>query len=33
MNFELILQLASLLVILVAGPLVIVTLSFRQGNL
>nr|AIT94198.1 hypothetical chloroplast RF12 [Marsupiomonas sp. NIES 1824] len=33
MNIEIILQLASLLFIVVAGPLVIVLLSYRGGNL
>jgi hypothetical protein len=33
MNFEIVLQLASLLFIVAAGPLVIVLLSSRGGNL
>jgi hypothetical protein len=33
MNFEIILQLASVLLILAAGPLVVVLLSARGGNL
>jgi hypothetical protein len=33
MNFEIILQLASVLFILAAGPLVVVLLSARGGNL
>jgi hypothetical protein len=33
MNFELIAQLGSLFLIVVAGPLVVVLLSVRQGNL
>jgi hypothetical protein len=33
MNFEIILQLASLALIVVAGPLVIVLLSYRGGDL
>jgi hypothetical protein len=33
MNFEIILQLASLVFILAAGPLVVVLLSARGGNL
>jgi hypothetical protein len=33
MNFEIVLQLTSLLFIVAAGPLVIVLLSSRGGNL
>jgi hypothetical protein len=33
MNFEIVLQLASLVLILAAGPLVVVLLSARGGNL
>jgi hypothetical protein len=33
MNFEIVLQLASLVFILAAGPLVVVLLSARGGNL
>lgn len=33
MNFEIILQLASLLFIVVAGPIVILLISTRNGNL
>lgn len=33
MNFELIAQLGSLLLIVIAGPLIVVLLSARQGNL
>ena len=33
MNFEIILQIASVLFILAAGPLVVVLLSARGGNL
>jgi hypothetical protein len=33
MNFELVLQLGSLLLIVAAGPLVVVLLSVRGGNL
>ena len=33
MNIELVLQLASLLLIVAAGPLVVVLLSLRGGNL
>ncbi|MGQ2964140.1 MAG: photosystem II reaction center protein Ycf12/Psb30 [Agrobacterium sp.] len=33
MNFELVLQLTSLLLIVVAGPLVVILLSVRGGNL
>jgi hypothetical protein len=33
MNFELVLQLSSLLFIVAAGPLVIILLATRQGNL
>jgi hypothetical protein len=33
MNLEIILQLSSLLFIVAAGPLVVVLLSFRGGNL
>jgi hypothetical protein len=33
MNFEIVLQLASLVLILGAGPLVVVLLSARGGNL
>lgn len=33
MNFEVVAQLASLSLILIAGPIVILLLSVRQGNL
>lgn len=33
MNFEILLQLTALVFIVVAGPLVIVLLSYRGGNL
>jgi len=33
MNFELILQLTSLMLIVAAGPLVVLLLSLRGGNL
>jgi hypothetical protein len=33
MNFEIVLQLASLVLIVAAGPLVIVLLASRGGNL
>nr|YP_009185056.1 hypothetical chloroplast RF12 [Characiochloris acuminata]YP_009185087.1 hypothetical chloroplast RF12 [Characiochloris acuminata]ALO63323.1 hypothetical chloroplast RF12 [Characiochloris acuminata]ALO63332.1 hypothetical chloroplast RF12 [Characiochloris acuminata] len=33
MNFELVLQLTSLLLVVAAGPLVVVLLSARGGNL
>jgi len=33
MNLELVLQLTSVLFIMAAGPLVIILLSVRQGNL
>ena len=33
MNFEIVLQLACLVLILAAGPLVVVLLSARGGNL
>jgi len=33
MNFELILQLTSLMLIIAAGPLVVLLLSLRGGNL
>jgi hypothetical protein len=33
MNIELLLQLTSLLLIVAAGPLVVVLLSFTKGNL
>nr|YP_009185099.1 hypothetical chloroplast RF12 [Carteria cerasiformis]ALO63468.1 hypothetical chloroplast RF12 [Carteria cerasiformis] len=33
MNFEIVLQLTSLLFVLAAGPLVVVLLSARGGNL
>nr|YP_009629450.1 hypothetical chloroplast RF12 [Coelastrella saipanensis]AVV61560.1 hypothetical chloroplast RF12 [Coelastrella saipanensis]QFK68987.1 hypothetical chloroplast RF12 [Asterarcys sp. GP-2019] len=33
MNFEIVLQLTSLVLILAAGPLVVVLLSARGGNL
>jgi|TARA_B100001540_G_scaffold304716_1_gene314778 hypothetical protein len=33
MNLELVLQLASVAFIMAAGPLVIILLSVRQGNL
>jgi hypothetical protein len=33
MNLELILQLGSILLVVAAGPLVIVLLSFNEGNL
>lgn len=33
MNFEIVLQLTSLLLIVAAGPLVVVLLSARSGNL
>ena len=33
MNFEIVLQLTSLLLVVAAGPLVVVLLSFRGGNL
>lgn len=33
MNFELVLQLSSLLLVVAAGPLVIILLATRQGNL
>lgn len=33
MNVELVLQLSSLLLIVAAGPLVIILLATRQGNL
>jgi hypothetical protein len=33
MNFEVVFQLASLLLVVAAGPLVVVLLSFRGGNL
>jgi hypothetical protein len=33
MNLELVLQLTSVLLIFAAGPLVIILLSVRQGNL
>jgi hypothetical protein len=33
MNFEIVLQLASLFLIVAAGPLVVVFLSARGGNL
>ena len=33
MNFEIILQLTSLLAVVVAGPLVIALLASRSGNL
>jgi hypothetical protein len=33
MNFEVVAQLASLSLILIAGPIVILLLSLRQGNL
>nr|ALO21073.1 hypothetical chloroplast RF12 [Lobochlamys segnis] len=33
MNFELILQLTSLLLVVAAGPLVVILLSARGGNL
>jgi hypothetical protein len=33
MNFEIVFQLASLLLIVAAGPLVVVLLSARGGNL
>ena len=33
MNIELVLQLAALICVVAAGPLVVVLLSFRGGNL
>nr|YP_009184679.1 hypothetical chloroplast RF12 [Oogamochlamys gigantea]ALO62826.1 hypothetical chloroplast RF12 [Oogamochlamys gigantea] len=33
MNFELILQLTSLLLVVAAGPLVVILLATRRGNL
>jgi hypothetical protein len=33
MNLEVVFQLASLLLVVAAGPLVVVLLSFRGGNL
>jgi len=33
MNLELILQLTALLLVVAAGPLVVILLSFRGGNL
>nr|YP_009184564.1 hypothetical chloroplast RF12 [Treubaria triappendiculata]ALO62679.1 hypothetical chloroplast RF12 [Treubaria triappendiculata] len=33
MNLEIVLQLSALLFVVAAGPLVVVLLSFRQGNL